>query len=44
MARLADLARATEQAERARQMRVAARDTDATMYHEKLKSRMLIRE
>lgn len=44
MARIAEMARATEQAERARQMRVASRDTDATMYHEKLKSRMLIRE
>lgn len=44
MARLAEMARQNEMTERARQMRVASRDTDAAMYHDRIKSRMLIRE
>jgi hypothetical protein len=44
IARLAEMSRQNEMAERARQMRVASRDTDAAMYHERIKSRMLIRE
>ena len=44
MARLAEMARQNEMTERARQMRVASRDTDAAMYHDRIKSRLLIRE
>jgi hypothetical protein len=42
-ARITEMMRQNEMAERARQMRAAARDTDATMYHERIKSRMLIK-
>jgi len=41
-ARISEMAKKAEQMERARQMRLAARDTDVTAYHDRIKQRLLI--
>ena len=42
MRHMEEITRRTEAAEKQRKMRLAALDTDASMYHEKIKSRLLI--
>lgn len=42
MRHMAEVAARTEAAEKQRKMRLAAHDTDASMYHDKIKSRLLI--
>ena len=43
-ARISEMAKKAEHFERGRQMRLAARDTDASAYHERVKQRLLITE
>ena len=42
MRHMEEVTRRTEAAEKQRKMRLAAHDTDASMYHDKIKSRLLI--
>ena len=41
-ARISEMAKKAEQMERGRQLRLAARDTDVTAYHDRIKQRLLI--
>lgn len=43
-AHISEMAKKAEQMERGRQMRLAARDTDVTAYHDRIKQRLLISE